>query len=171
MGRKLILMQGLPGSGKTTWAGAYISEDPQHRFRLNRDALRRMAHGMFINTETEAQVINAELAVCETLLDYDITVVVDDTNLNPEVIAQFAYVAHRTQAQMTVVSFVHVPVAECLERNRRRLIEEGHGVPDNVIIEMYEKYPNAFKVATTSLGYDKPIYLRADISTSQQLSK
>ena len=39
---KLILTRGIPASGKSTWAKAWVQEDPQRRVRVNRDDLRRM---------------------------------------------------------------------------------------------------------------------------------
>ena len=41
---QLIITRGLPASGKTTYARAWVQEDPANRIRLNRDELRRMLH-------------------------------------------------------------------------------------------------------------------------------
>ena len=40
---RLILMQGLPGSGKSTRAKELLDENP-HAVRINRDLLRTMLH-------------------------------------------------------------------------------------------------------------------------------
>jgi predicted kinase len=37
---KLILTRGVPASGKSTWAKAWVEEDPLNRVRVNRDNLR-----------------------------------------------------------------------------------------------------------------------------------
>ena len=39
---KLILCQGIQGSGKSTYAKKWVAEDPEHRVRLNYDDLRNM---------------------------------------------------------------------------------------------------------------------------------
>lgn len=39
---KIILCQGIQGSGKSTWAKAWVKEDSEHRVRLNYDDLRNM---------------------------------------------------------------------------------------------------------------------------------
>ena len=37
--KKIIVLQGIPASGKSTWARQWVSEDPEHRVRFNRDSL------------------------------------------------------------------------------------------------------------------------------------
>ena len=39
---KIILTQGIQGSGKTTWAKAWVAEDPEHRIRINNDDITSM---------------------------------------------------------------------------------------------------------------------------------
>ena len=39
MKKKLILCRGIQGSGKSTWAKAWVAEDPEHRIRINNDDL------------------------------------------------------------------------------------------------------------------------------------
>lgn len=40
--RKIILTRGIPGSGKSTWARAWVEESPETRIRINYDDLRNM---------------------------------------------------------------------------------------------------------------------------------
>ena len=40
--KKIIVLQGIPASGKSTWARQWVSEDPEHRVRFNRDDIRNM---------------------------------------------------------------------------------------------------------------------------------
>ena len=40
--KKLILTRGIPGSGKSTWAKAWVAENPERRVRLNWDDMRNM---------------------------------------------------------------------------------------------------------------------------------
>ena len=42
MKHELIILQGIQGSGKTTWAKNWVKEDPKHRVRFNQDDIRNM---------------------------------------------------------------------------------------------------------------------------------
>ena len=37
---KIILTRGIQGSGKSTWAKAWVAEDPEHRIRINNDDIK-----------------------------------------------------------------------------------------------------------------------------------
>lgn len=84
---KLIICQGLPASGKTTWAKAWANEDPEHRVRFNRDDVRNMLgkywvpkRENFINTIYDSFMDEAMLA------GYDI--VIDNMNLNKKTLKE-----------------------------------------------------------------------------------
>ena len=40
--RKVLVLRGLQGSGKSTFAKQWVNEDPEHRVRFNRDDIRNM---------------------------------------------------------------------------------------------------------------------------------
>ena len=50
---KIILTQGIQGSGKTTWAKAWVAEDPEYHIRINNDDITSMwgqpfgTHGLY----------------------------------------------------------------------------------------------------------------------------
>jgi len=56
----LIITKGLPGSGKTTWATAYVLDHPAgSEVRINRDSLRQMLHaGRLKGRKTESVVVS-----------------------------------------------------------------------------------------------------------------
>jgi hypothetical protein len=39
-------------SGKSTWARAWVGEDPKRRAEVNRDQLREMMHGGYVDAES-----------------------------------------------------------------------------------------------------------------------
>ena len=83
--KKLILTRGIPGSGKSTWAKAWVAEDPEHRIRLNWDDMRNMMGPYWVPSR---EPINKHMlwaglnmaAYCTR--PYDI--VIDNMNLNPK---------------------------------------------------------------------------------------
>ena len=132
---RLAITQGLPGSGKTTRARAWVAEKPEHRVRVNRDDFRTMTHaGRLGTSEQERQVTIASHAAILALLRAGYDVVCDDTNLDPARLPALLEVAAQAGATVERWDMTGVPVAECLRRNRRR-----HGparVPDVVITSM-----------------------------------
>lgn len=43
----VIVLRGLPGSGKSTWAKEWVAGDPDNRVRINRDDIRYASFGKY----------------------------------------------------------------------------------------------------------------------------
>lgn len=99
-----------------------------------------MAHGGYFGEKTESQIIDIELASATWLLRNGITVIVDDTNLNPMVVAMFGGLATKLGVPLIIRSYTHVPWEECVRRNNIRRAAHGQGIDEEVIIGMAEKY-------------------------------
>lgn len=78
---KLIMLSGLPCSGKSTRAQEIVSQG--NWVRLNRDLLRTMLHFDRFSNTNEGFTVDAEKALARLLLK-DSSVVIDDCNLNPK---------------------------------------------------------------------------------------
>jgi predicted kinase len=120
-GPLLIVTRGLPGSGKTTWARAWVAEAPERRARLNRDDVRAMLHGRRLGTpQQEAMVTAVQHAGIRALLDAGVDVVADDTNLSDPAIAAFSRLAADAGARLQIQDLTGVPVDECVRRDAQR---------------------------------------------------
>lgn len=116
----LYVTRGLPGSGKSHWAKAWVAEAPDQRARVNRDCLRDMLAAGCYRMATEAAVTKAAHGAVRALLLDDWDVVCDDTNLRPEVIAGWRALAAEIGARLEVIDLTAVPVETCIERDARR---------------------------------------------------
>lgn len=139
---KIIILRGLPASGKSTWARKWVNEAPKERVRVNRDDIRNMLGPYWIPqredlvTEIENQVI---LGAKEA--GYDI--VIDATNLRG--IGRFENLrdidgirlADRRAIEFIEKDFTDVPIEECVRRDNNR--DEGK-VGEQVIRNMAKKY-------------------------------
>jgi predicted kinase len=123
----IILVCGLPGSGKSHFAGANFSG--ADRLRVNRKELRRLLFEMthfgqkwsdkeFASSD-EFLVSHVERRIIEHFLQNHKKVLVDNTSMSRE--SRKHYVAMARQAGRTVGAiFLDTPIAKCLERNRAR---------------------------------------------------
>ena len=81
MKKKLILTRGIQGSGKSTWAKAWVAEDPEHRIRINNDDLRNM-FGVYWVPSREGVVTHAKLQTTLYAMKMGYDIVIDNMNLN-----------------------------------------------------------------------------------------
>ncbi len=87
----LLLTRGIPASGKTTWAKAWVAEDPENRVRLNRDDLRAMLRpgATEFDGATEQLVTKLQHEGAKTALKAGKSVVIDDTNLRARYVREW----------------------------------------------------------------------------------
>ncbi len=126
--------RGLPASGKTTWALARLGPDV---WRVNRDDLRRMGQGVpRYDEDSEAAVTVVQKGMIRRLLHSGISVICDDTNLNPTYLNDLLGVAEHHGAETLIEDFTHVPLETCLHRDRLR----EQPVGDAVIMAMHARW-------------------------------
>jgi predicted kinase len=142
MQNKVIVLRGLPASGKSTWAKDFIDRNPGW-LRVNKDDLRAMMHNSKWTKDNERQILIARDALIVAALNDGYSVIVDDTNFASHHITTIQKIASEFEAAFEVKDF-DVSLSECLERNGKRMPR----VPDHVIHDMYNRYvlPNKPKV-------------------------
>jgi predicted kinase len=141
MKRKIYITKGLPAAGKSYWAKNFV-ENNSDTVRLNKDDIRKMLGGTFTNGKENAVLEMRDFAI-GTLLSKNYNVIVDDTNLHPKheatIREKFADIA-----DIEIVSFLDVPLEECLKRDRIR----PERVSESVIMDMYRKFVKPIPVIT-----------------------
>lgn len=158
---KLLVLKGLPASGKSTYAKTLVEEGWT---RSNKDDIRLderlFPQGYnFKNKGHEKRVIKERNRIVTDALEQNKNVVVDDTNLNPVHIKELAAIARQQNAIFEVDdSFLKVPLSECIDRDRKR--EKSVGA--SVIRGMFHQY---IKRPPTALQYDPnlPMAIICDI--------
>jgi bifunctional polynucleotide phosphatase/kinase len=123
----LVMVCGLPGSGKSQFAKTYFQASG--RKRVNRKEIRRLLYEMtnFGEGWTEQRfdsaddflVKHVERKIIEHLLQNRNRVLVDNTSVSAD--SRKAYVAMARQMRKSIgIVFLHTPTLLCLENNRRR---------------------------------------------------
>jgi len=143
--QQLIICKGLPGSGKSTFAKAWVLEDPKHRVRVCRDDIRRMLGPYWIPTR-EDLVTRIERNSVMNALYHDFNVILDATNFKIKYTKQgdiegsdiFIPSNYSKGVEITIKDFTDVSIEECIKRDGLRTGTEKVG--EAVIRQMYERY-------------------------------
>ncbi|WP_310556853.1 AAA family ATPase [Flavobacterium sp.] len=123
--RKVILMKGLPRSGKSTYAKALIDSNPETYKRINRDELRAMFDNAKTSQENEKFIKKVLDLLITHALEKGKSVVVDDTNLsdkNYNRISQLVREYNLKFLENVVVEIkeMNTPIEVCIERDAFR---------------------------------------------------
>lgn len=139
MSGKVIVLVGLPASGKTTEARRLINAFPEIVYS-NKDAFRRLCYHESIDwfRGMEHAVCEMRDALIRSVLSSGGTVLIDDTNLSMVHIATIKSIALTYGAQVEMQDFTNIPLEVCLERNSVRTDKDR--VPEDAIRDMHEKY-------------------------------
>ena len=150
----LLMLRGLPASGKTTFAEE-ISRNGRF-VRVNKDDIRE---GQFPNYKPrdEREVVRIEDRMIEEALSEGKSVVVDDTNLNPIHERRLRNLAEAHAVELHIKDF-DVPLEECIERN----IKRGMKVPTSAIVAMHNKYIDKPKKVEYDDNLDECIIVDVD---------
>lgn len=137
----VLLLKGLPASGKSSFAKAWVQENPEKRKRLNKDDMRSMLYGGFgaykYSRQTEEAVLQSRDNLLKMYIQQGYDVVIDDTNLHykhPRRIAEICSLFGATYQE----KHFDVSLDECLKRDALRV--GAAKVGKDVITEMYNRY-------------------------------
>lgn len=141
---KLTITRGLPGSGKTTEARKRQANDP-NIVLSSRDDYRAMLFGGWTGKkEHEEDVTAAQRAGITALLKRGRHVICHDTNLYQRRARDLRRLADLAGAEFEVIDLTHVPLEECLRRNKTRAGTPAF-VPEEQIREWYADFIRPLK--------------------------
>jgi predicted kinase len=139
--KKVLILRGLPASGKSTFARKLLAENPNAWKRLNKDELRAMLDDS-AHTPANEQFVNRirDILLMEALKARK-NVVIDDTNLTEKPIEQITQVAKKYTEHSGIQVHIEIKeitasLEECLERDALREKKVG----SEVIMQMYRTH-------------------------------
>ncbi len=123
--KRVIIMKGLPGSGKSTYAKNLVKENPNAYKRINRDDLRAMFDGGHFSRGNEKFVRQIRDVLITKALEAGKHVIIDDLNLsvrNENRIRQLVQEFNTKHADSVRVETkaMNTPVEVCIERDAKR---------------------------------------------------
>ena len=138
---KLVIIRGLPGSGKSTWAKAWVNEDPINRVRLNWDDMRNMM-GPYWVPERENTNVLKELRekFLKHMMERNWDIVCDNMNLNPKEIEFYENIVKEfnEDGHPYTIEFkdFFISVEECIRRDAMR----ANPIGEKTIKSLFHKY-------------------------------
>lgn len=130
---KMLILSGIPASGKSTFAKQFVKENDGW-VRINKDDIRRM-FGEYWLPKRESLVEDAEYSIAEDAAFFGWNIIVDDTNLNPKYIKVWKDFANDFKYEIEYKEF-KVSLEQALEWDSKR----ENPVGENVIRGFYKKY-------------------------------
>lgn len=130
MPKKVIILKGLPASGKSTWAKDKVSKSQGSYKRVNKDDLRAMIDNGKYSKGNEKFVLQMRDMLITHALGEGKHVIVDDTNLHPtheEQIRLLVQGHNRAWGENVVVEIktFDLDVETCIERDLQREASVG----------------------------------------------
>lgn len=138
--KKIIILRGLPASGKSTYARNLAESEPNKYVIVNRDSIRKMC-GKYWVPQRENYISAIEETMVIEALNHDYIPIIDATNLNPNYLEKWRDIANMYHGELEFI-FFNTSLQECIERDSKR--EGDNKVGEKVIIEFYEKYKDLY---------------------------
>ena len=142
---KIILCRGIQASGKSTYAKAWVEEDPEHRVRFNNDDIRNML-GKYWVPSREHLVRRIKVALILEAMETGYDIIVDNMNLNPKEVEWYEAIVRDFKTRRASSDYFiefkdfKTPLEECLRRDSLR----NNPIGSEVIKNTYNRYKKSF---------------------------
>lgn len=146
--KKLLVLQGLPASGKSTYAVKWVNEDPEHRLRINQDSIRRMFGKYWLEDKIqlkkrESIISNITMELLKQSMFNQFDIVLDNMNLNSKILSTIENYVNYFNIKYTDLQTYKIeyklfkePLQTLIDRDSKRDISVGA----NVITNLYNRY-------------------------------
>lgn len=144
---KLIILQGPPCSGKSTWSAEYKHQEDPEAVIVNRDDIRyELGNGKY-TMKREDEVTEIEYYRVINGLKDGKTVILDATNLNQTYLKKWLELPIEYTYEFKEF---YVPYAEAMKRSKARKAAGGLYISRDIMTKFYKKYyPKEFREELT----------------------
>lgn len=149
--QEILLLVGLPGSGKSFFANDLIDRKPEYK-RINKDDIRYVLGAFEWTTQIEEIVIEEERSLGISWLNKGFSLVVDDTNFSPKHKEYWENVS-KERGIVFREKFIDTPLEVCIKRDAIRIKPIG----ETIIRSLYDRY-----IKGSDIKYDKRYILKQD---------
>lgn len=133
--KEVIMLKGIQGSGKSTYAKQLIDENPGKYKRINNDDIRLMLDNGKFTKQNEKFVDLVRNQLIVMALDNGFSVILDNMNLHAKHEINVRQLI-KGKANLTIKDFTDVPLETCIERDLKR----PNSIGEKVIRKAYNQY-------------------------------
>lgn len=158
----IILVAGLPGSGKSYFAKEYFAKE--NRLRINRKEIRKALHEMthfgdpwkesYYEEKNEYLVKHVERKIFEQLMTNKEKVLIDNNSVTVDSRKQYIDIARTFQKTIGIV-FMNTPIQECMKRNGGR--------PDSVSPMVISNLYSSLDLPERNEGFKEVLIISGDL--------
>lgn len=146
--KTLLILQGLPASGKSTYAVKWVNEDPEHRLRINQDSIRRMFGKYWLEDREqlkrrESITSNITMELLKQSMFNQFDIILDNMNLNTKILSTIENYVNYFNMKFSDLEPYNIeyklfkePLNILIDRDSKRDISVG----EKVITDLYNKY-------------------------------
>ena len=145
---EVIILQGIQGSGKSTWALDYVTKEPTKRVRINRDSIRKM-FGKYWVLEREELCNEIEDKAIAYAMVKGFDVVIDDMNLNPKTVEHIKELVLNVDNKANIIyKLFNTPLVECVTRVEKRnaSLPEDERISISVVLKTFNRYKEEYNL-------------------------
>lgn len=135
---KIIVLQGCPCSGKSTWSKEYLKNN-ENTIRVCRDDIRLELNNGKYSMDKESEVSIHEKERIIDAIHSNLDVIIDATNLNPKTIKKWEDIAKEYNCEIEYKEF-YIPYSEAMKRSKKRKAEGGLYISKRVMMDFYRRY-------------------------------
>lgn len=132
---KIIMLKGIQGSGKSTWAKNYL-KDKFDIVRVSNDELRLMMFNrVFSKRDSHFISIIREMIIEKAMVEGK-DIIVDNMNITIDFEMKYRILAEKYGYEFEIKEFTDVPLEVCIERDSKRINPIGV----KIITDVYNKF-------------------------------
>ena len=140
MTKHVIILKGLPASGKSTWAKQQVDANPGKYKIISKDIMRLMFDNGKYSKGNEKFILKVRDALILLTLQEGYCPVIDDTNLHPKHIETIKELV-KGLAIVEIQDFTHISLEECIARDKKRPNYVGEQVIRRMHRDFLQKRP------------------------------
>lgn len=130
---KIIVLQGVPASGKSTWAREFV-KGKEDWIIVSRDSIRESRGNYWIPSQ-EDFITDIEIFYIKSAIAHKFNIIIDATNLNPKTIKKWKKIAENHKYEIEFKEF-KITLAEAIDRDRER----ERSVGETVVKKFFKQY-------------------------------